>query len=310
MSVLWTVVRPHRFEVTGVAIFTALTFLVAGGLAVRLIAFGIPLACLAGDAGAACQGHRAEIPAYLETAGSWGTAALGTIALLPALSGLVLGIALVGKEIDQRTTTLAWALAPSRRRWLLLRVIPAAVAVVLASLAAGAIADELQLLRDPGVDPSRTFAHLGIRGPVVGAEALAFLGLALLVGSVLGRVLPALLLAGALAVASFVGITVLNEAWLGSETVLVYGVDGGLPGRVVEYMVQGPDGAVMRWADAYAHYGDAISQDSSGASFRTVLRVNPPELYPLVVDREAVLYSTIGLSAIVLSFAVIERRRP
>jgi hypothetical protein len=41
-----------------------------------------------------------------------------------------------------------------------------------------------------------------------------------------------------------------------------------------------------------------------------VLRVNPPEIYPLVVARMALLYSTLGLASIVLAFAVVDRRRP
>ena len=312
MSFARVLLRPHRFEAASVAVLAVLTFIVAGGLVIRLLAYAIPAECFVRAAGASCIEHQPALEAYFETAGIWGVVAVALIALMPAVSGVFFGLSLVGKELDQGTATFAWSLAPSRRRWLLLRVVPIGAAIVVIGLAAGALADVVQALREPFMDANGGLANLGIRGPVIGAEALAYFGLALLVGAVVGRVLPALILACLLVFTAFLGVTLLTDTFLSTETVLTYGVDGGVPGRVVDYMIQSPEGDVMTFHQAYLRYGEAAmeSMDGPGATFRTVLAINPPELYPIAVARMVLLYAALGLIAIVLSFAVVERRRP
>lgn len=312
MSFARSILKPHRYEVVGMAILAIATFVLAGGLIARLLSFGIPADCMGRtEPPATCIPFQPAMAQYFDAAGTWGTAAVGFIAILPALSGLILGIALVGKELDQGTTTFVWSIGPSRRRWLLERVVPVGLAIVVAGLAAGALADWLEALRSPGIDPAASYGHLGLRGPIVGAAGLAFFGLALLVGSGLGRVLPALLVAGTLVIVAYLGVTLATDAQLRTETVFVYGQDGGVPGRVVDYLVQDPSGEVMTWQEAYDRYAEVLDgPNGTPADFRTVLRVNPPEIYPLVIARMALLYATLGLVSIVLSFAVVERRRP
>lgn len=312
MSFARVLLRPHRFEAVAVAVLAALAFIVAGGLVIRLLAYAIPIECFTRAAGDSCIPWQQEMDLYRETAGSWGFAALAAIALLPAACGLLFGISLVGKELDQGTTTFAWSMAPSRRRWLLQRVLPIGLAIVLIGLAGGALGDVVATMREPFTDPNGSLSNLGIRGVVLGAETLAYFGLALLVGAVVGRVLPALLLACVLVVTAFLGVTLLTDTFLSMETVLTYGMDGGVPDRVVDYMIQSPQGEVMTYYEAYQRYGELAmeSMDGPAATFRTVLRINPPELYPFAVARMFVLYSALGLVGIVLSFAVVDRRRP
>lgn len=311
MSALPVILRSHRFEAAGFLVLVIGTVVLAGGLILRLAALGIPATCFqAGpEVGGVCLGRAADIRTYFEAAGTWGWASLAAIAILPLVTGLILGVALVGKELDRGTTTFAWSIGPSRRRWLLQRVLPVAIAVVAASLLAGVLADRLEVLRNP-TSPAQTFEHLGTRGIVVGGEALAFFGIALLVGAAVGRMLPALLMAGAVAVGAYGLVTIATGGFLASETVLINGVDGGVPDRVVEYLVRTPDGAAVTWNEAYARYGDAVDLAGLSGSFGTVLRVNPVAIYPLVVDRMTLLYVTVGLCSIVLSFAVVDRRRP
>jgi hypothetical protein len=313
MSLARVILRPHRFETAGVAVIAALAFIVAGGLAVRLLAYGIPAECFVRAAAASCIDRQPDLKAYYESAqGAFGILAVAAVMLFPAVCGVFFGLAVVGKELDQGTTTFAWSIGPSRRRWLLQRVVPIGLSIFVMCLAVGAIADALEQLRAPGTDPNGSLAMLGTRGPVIGAQAIAYFGIALLVGAVIGRILPALLLTCVLVLAAFVGITILTDAFLSTETVLIYGVDGGVPGRVVDFMIQSPEGDVMTWQQAYDRYGEAAldSEEGPSATFRTVLRVNPPELYPFAVARMFVLYAALGLVAVVLSFAVVERRRP
>jgi hypothetical protein len=312
MSLARVILRPHRVEAVAVAIVTVLAFVVAGGLVLRLLAYGIPAECFARAAGESCIEWQPEMAAYGETNGTWGFFAVAAVTLLPAVSGILFGISLVGKEIDQGTSTFAWAVAPSRRRWLLQRVLPIGVAIVIVGFAAGAIADIVAVMREPGTDPNGSLAQLGIRGPMIGAETLAYFGLALLLGAIVGRVLPALLLSIVLVFLAFGGVTALTDSFLETETVLTNGMDGGVPGRVVEYMLLSPEGDVMSYMQAYARYGEEAmeAEGGPGATFRNVLRINPPELYPIAVARMFILYAALGLAAIVLSFAVVERRRP
>jgi len=307
------VVRSHRFEVASAAVMAAFTFLVGGGLITRLVAYDLPLQCFH-DGGGICQARQADVEAYGMLARNGGEPAMLLIALLPAVLGILLGIAVVAKEVELGSATFAWSVGPSRRRWLALRVVPFAVAILIAGLVAGGLGDWIEALQNPGSDAYRTYGHLGLRGPAIAAEGLAFFGVALVTGAVIGRILPALLMACVLVIAVGVGVQLLADDQLKGDTVLRYGMDGGIPGRVVDYLIQVPTGEVMRLQDAYDRYGglldEAMMVEGGTSEFRTVLRINPPEIYPLVVARLAVLFSALGLVAIVLSFAVVERRRP
>jgi len=194
MTALRMTLRVHRFESVAVALGAAIVIGFALVVCLRLIGMGVPLACFSHAPQVAdCGASQFQIDDYLSLAGAWGFYAIGAIALLPLTAGLILGVALIGKEIDRGTTSFAWSVNPSRRRWLVARVVPVTVLLVAATLTAGLLADWLEFLRDPGTDPMTTFNHMGTRGPVVAAEALAFFGLALFLGAHFGRVLPAFL---------------------------------------------------------------------------------------------------------------------
>lgn len=312
-------VRANRLETFGVVVFALGVLGVATFVAGRLASAGIPSGCFTGAALAAeCAGLEPQVTKYLDFVGQMGFYALAGITLLPAVAGIFAGVALAGKEIDRGTVVFAWALGPSRRRWLLSRVVPVAIVLVMAGLAAGWLADQLEALRDPGVDPARSFEHLGLRGgAVIATETLAILGLALAAGALLGRILPAVLVAGLLAVGSIAGSQWLTNEQLRTETVAVLGIDGGPTGperwRVVDYRVLAPTGEILTWEEAYNRYGDpgALDGEDSGVDqLRTVLFVNPGDMYPAAAARMAVIYGAIGLASIVLATAIVDRRRP
>lgn len=319
MTNLLLALRAHRFETLAVGLFAVVSLGGAAAVVVRLMAYGIPVSCFHGEAPSlVCRGLGRDMDAYLSLARDAGFFALAGIVLLPVVAGLFLGIAMAGKEIDRGTTVFAWSLAPSRRRWLLQRVVPAALAVVAMGLLGGFFADQLEALRNPGVDPAGTFGHLGLRGPVLAGEALAVFGLALAAGAVLGRILPALLVAGALSVGAIVAVNVATDAWLHDETIVVLGVDDLAAvhpdWRIVDYRVLAPDGSILTWNQAYERYGDPgdISSvvGSGSIDLKTVLYVNPGAIYPLVIARMTLLFGALGLVSIVLAVAVVDRRRP
>jgi hypothetical protein len=318
MTGLALTIRSHRYEMLVSGALAILALAAALFVVVRLSTAGIPVECFH-QSGGSCLAFQALVQDYLSFAADKGFLALGGITILPILSGLIVGITLAGKEIDRGTVVFAWSMSPSRRRWLLARVVPIGVAVVALSLAGGFLADQLEALRDPGVDPQRSFEHIGLRGIVLGAEALAAFGVSLAAGAILGRILPALLIGGALALGSVALVTIGSDTMLRNETVWVDGGDTGPTGperwRVVDYRVRDPkDGTVITWEQAYERYGQNVDPENPEVDWSqqltTVLLVNPGEMYPLAADRMALFYAVIGLAGCVLTFAAVDRRRP
>lgn len=307
------VLRPNRFELGSLVAFALVTVLVAGGAAVRLLAFGIPAACFepSTPTAPACVAHEHLIGAYLETAAAWTLPSFAVIAILPVLAALVLGVSLVGKEIDQRTTVFAWSLSPSRRRWLLLRLVPVFLSLMAFCFIAGGLGDVLEGLRQPMINPDRNFEGLGVRGVAIAGTGLLVFGIALLSGALLGRLLPALLVSGALVTGAYLGTSLLTDGLLLGESVIGESTARTDGGRELETLVVTPEGEVISWDEAFARYGADVAQIGTEESrFRGVLRFVPGEIYPLAAARQAVLQGALGLVAISLGFMVVERRRP
>jgi hypothetical protein len=122
------------------------------------------------------------------------------------------------REVERGTAAFAWSIAPSRRRWLGV-ALPAFLAVLDEHRRRPAL-DRLELVRDHRWT-ARTLHHVGLRGVAIPAYAVAAFGIALAVGARLGRVLPALLAAGALSIASVVGASFAVDAMLDGEFIPV-----------------------------------------------------------------------------------------
>ena len=129
---------------------------------------------------------------------------------LPFVAGVVLGVPLASRELEHRTAHLAWPMAGSRVRWLVLRLVPVALLGLLA-LAPAALAGEVMTRNFyPLTDPGANFEHYGIRGPVLIARFIPALLLGAVVGLLVGRQLPALLVAGAFVAGMGAGLSVLR----------------------------------------------------------------------------------------------------
>ena len=112
--------------------------------------------------------------------------------------GLFLGVPIVGREIERGTTRLAWSLGSSRWRWYLSRVLPMAAVVVVASFVAGVAMDRFFAASTPNQDLTQSFSGYGARGGLLAARALFLFGVSVVAGAVIGRALPALIVAGLL----------------------------------------------------------------------------------------------------------------
>jgi hypothetical protein len=300
--------RMDRFELRAIAALGLGALVVSGILAVRLLSFGIPDACLGSDTlGLACQAWATRVAAYQEAARLTGPVVLAAFALLPVVGGLLVGTSLIGKEIDERTTTFAWSIGPDRRRWLALRALPPAVLLVVVTLAVGLFVDWVIWLasRRPLIELG--FDLLPFRGVAPAAAAVAALGIAMFVGAVMGRVLPTLLVAGGFVAAAYIGAGFVSDRFLENETIVV-DVATAPPGQQLDSYFQTPEGELITWDEAFARYGDDMSQWT--VTLRPYERLNVYETAPLVAARIALLDGTLGLATITLAFGVVARRRP
>jgi hypothetical protein len=156
----------------------------------------------------------AAISAFLAVNEGEASRVMVVMAYLPTAIGLALGIPLIAREIEQGTAPTVWALAASRSRWLSGRLLPVLV-ILLVFLAALATSSELLWMsRSPTGIPNR-FDDAGAHGLAVVAKGLAAFGIAAVVGAVMGRTLPTVIVAGSLSLAMLVAGGLVRGIWEG-----------------------------------------------------------------------------------------------
>ena len=203
MARIWLTLKQQRFETIAVTVFCLAVAAAAFIEAFRLNSLNFPLSCLAGG-----RVSNWLDPSAPQTACSLASRKFSDLSngmdmglvmqssyLVPFVAGITFGAPLVAKEIEQGTAPMSWALAGSRRRWLLGKILAAGLLIVPLLLVAGLAFDALQGAAIPGTDPHASFVNYSSRGVL-----LAFWGLAALLGTValgtlLGRTLPAVFLA-------------------------------------------------------------------------------------------------------------------
>lgn len=311
MSTVLAALRPLRTELLGVAGLAALVVVAAVGIAVRLIAFGIPAACFELVNGeSTCLDRQYDVYAYQSFAGNWGSSVAFFGAVFPAIAGVILGIAAVAKELDQRTAVLAWSVGPSRRQWLLQRVVPLLAIIALLGLGSTLLFAAMARLQSPGSDPMATasFELIAVSGFGPMAGGISAFGITLVIGAMLGRLLPGLLAAAAFVLFASLLIAQGNERLMSGESLVAEPMLAG-PGRQLDAMLRTPDGRVISWNDAFPDYADPnTGQPLPGVT--EMVRYVPIEILPQVAARYVLLHLLVGFAALTLAFAVVERRSP
>jgi hypothetical protein len=215
----------------------------------------------------------ATTEAFVTFTNEWGARLFAAMVALPWLVGALIGVVVVGREIEHRTATLAWMLAPDRRRWLLSRALVGAVAVALLLAVPSVMASEAERLVYPWAPPETSFNDYGLRGPLVVGRGVAAFAIALFMGAALGRVLPALLLAGVGCLGLAMGLLILLPFGQPAEP---------LPPH--DFSVPGPQ--------------PLFSHSIPGERLREV------EL------REMIFLGGLSLALVAATAAVVDRRRP
>jgi hypothetical protein len=250
----------------------------------------------------------------------WGGFARIGAFLTPFALGLILGIPVVAREIEGRTAGIAWTLSRSRSRWLIQRVLPLVVVVIVLAAAVG-IGNEFVTRTNPFAELAANpgFADYTARGWMLPVRALAVLLLAIAVGAMVPRQLPALLLAGALTLALFVGLSIGMDAWMTAEAqpILIdesgrFGPFGDGP-RIFDVAYrEDATGEVITMNDFYNRYGDVAFPDDEQApeGFTQVAIGIPEDQYATWVLRESAIVGGLALVFGGLATAVVHRRRP
>jgi len=224
---------------------------------------------------------------------------------LPILAGLFFGASLIAAELDQGTSAFSWSMALSRRHWLaetaiagVLMVLAVSVPIAGASWLLGSdLGAQLDVTSSPsGIDPS---ALLLISRP------MAALSIAALVGIILGRSLPTLI------VALVVSCLVLGALEVGFNTWRQAGVtpiDLSTPGVLyVGDRLATMDGRLLSDQEANA-------AAKNGGSYLALFQHVPVGLTPQA--RASTLACQVGLTlvtgavALLATGVLIERRRP
>jgi hypothetical protein len=242
-----------------------------------------------------------------------GFARLGGV-LTPFALGLFLGVPVVAREIEGHTAGIAWTLSRSRVRWLLQRAAPLVVMVVVVAAVVG-LSGEVLARTNPfaehRLDPG--FADYGSRGVLLPVRAATVLLLAIAMGALVPRQLPALLLAGAATLGLFVSLTIGMDAWMKAEAQPL-GMDqvekSGARVFDVAYR-ENASGKVISMNDFYNRYGDIATPDGGAPEGFTEVAIGiPGDQYGLWVLRESAVLGALALTSAGLAALIVQRRRP
>jgi hypothetical protein len=280
-------------------------------------------ACFAagGGGGVACQ----VLQERFNTLGGFGRQLLYFSFGAPFGIGLILGIPIVAREVDHSTASLAWTMSRSRVRWLLPRVAFVALVVIGLLGILAVVSDVLAQTILPQLNLAADFTWYGRRGGLLVTRGLLALGIGLTVGAILGRQLPALLVAIFATVLLFTAVSLGMDRWNETDAIeQPYGVQPSPGALHLQERLKLDDGTVLGWQEMTERYSTiSIGQDGtlytefddqglnpSNPVGRVVSLTLPGELYPTVVLRESALLAMLALLAAGLAFVVVTRRRP
>ena len=310
------VAKQHRFEL-GVSVAVALVVaLGAAMVTARLAGIGVPLSCAgtALEAPSDSAGCVSLLQAFARIYYDDASKVLAAMAVLPIAAGLLGGVPIVGRELEAGTAQFAWALSPSRVRWLMRQLI---VVGIILGVAVGLAAWGTQTLESTRRTfiPATPFENLGLYGSLGLARMVAALMVGTLVGAVSGRTLPAFII-GVLVMMGAVGLAggardywgssqpqvivddsasaafdgqVVGAAWLDEAATLISYEEG-----VALAPAGTPDPDMWLWDHGYRQVQMGITSETAGAWAAI----------------EGAGWIGLGLAAFVASTWVTSRRRP
>ena len=247
----------------------------------------------------------------------------------------------MAREIELRTTELAWSLALRRSRWLLSRLLPMLLLAFTGFVILSWLGDRLFTAMEVGREgPDLT--EVASRGSTLVARGLMALGIGLLTGALVGRTLPALVLAAVAMLAwSLVAVPTIQSTMYEDRAIWVTEIDSGwrdgagpiawLDGGYFDASRAGVDGepgvrlpedesldaymtqACGPYPETEEESPELMAFDECNERFWGQIqwsRVVPAESFGHFQVVETILGLAIGGAAILLTFPVVARRRP
>ncbi len=312
MSLTWArlTVRLSRFELMAfggfIVLMIALTVLAAGWID----SLRPPVECL-GRSDLVPPGCDAKSQAWYAAQNGIASLSVGLLIFLSFAAGVFLGVPVVAREVERGTSRLAWSLAPSRMRWYIARMVPVLVVLAILSYLAGVAVDRFTMALTPTIDLSNAFTNFGFRGLLIASRAVFIFAVGVLVGAMVGRALPAVILTAVIATIGLAGGERVHQMILASEAIAIpmdqsdngTGRSGDL---YIEQKFVLPDGTLVGWE----YFNGSDQFDANGnPKYPMVAIVVPGERYRFVETREAVVLAGGSLVALVLAGFVVSRRR-
>lgn len=229
--------------------------------------------------------------------------------------GVLLGTTAIATEIETGTVQTAWWLDPRRSRWFLARVLALGSVVFALVLVLAVVSHWFQSVRQPYFDPGASFDGYRLRGAVLLGTGLGAFAVSLFFGSLVGRTLPAIVLAVAttLGLVGLAHIVVFPNL---TERVLLVADPRApaSPDEILEERYEAPDGSILTLAAARgASPVDTSKQDFwdwLNTTFRSVPFGYPGSSYWTVALRELTLWVVASLGFAAAAWFVVRRRRP
>lgn len=213
--------KQHRFEVASGVLACLLVTALAVWVNVQLLGLGVTPDCYrAWRIGTPTDACAELVDRFARLDGEYGSLVFAAMAVLPLIVGLLGGVTIVGGEIEARTAQTAWALAGSRAAWLGRQLWPVLL-ILGAGIGLAAIAvSNLEATRAAlGTYPFHNFA---LYGPLVVLRWLAAFGVGLAIGAVVGRTLPALIVAAVLVGVLLTSTLALRAWWMNQQPQIVF----------------------------------------------------------------------------------------
>ncbi len=344
---VWLTWKMHRFEVIAGVLLIGLLAISAWIMTGHITSLGLSDACWPRDADGnyatnACDSLMNDF--YSITSSEGGFVRIG-LALVAPIVGLILGVPIVARELELRTTSFAWSLQASRSHWLASRALPmllvAMVAFVVLGIMGSMFFDTLAVGRQ-----GAALTEVASGGAALVARGLMAVGVALLVGALTGRTMPAFIIAAIVVVAwSVMGVTMIqaqlshgwavwtpsnDDSWQTGQLGYIAYVDhgnfdttkpgeDGQPGARFDFDTldreaiatcgNAPDDDSGESAEfrAWADCADPIYQRGNDAGWNLTV---PASRYGDYVAVDTLASLLVGGLAILLTFPVVARRRP
>ena len=307
--------RLSRFEISGLALASAIVTAAALIVARQLQSLVLSGPCQALIQGGTDSSDLARCPGIRQFADVQPTGSLILVAasVLPLVAGALMGSQLVARDVDYRSAQLTWWLSTSRFRWLVERVVPLGLLMIVLFTPTAIASTMLESSMNPNIDVWHSFIDFGQWGPLFVTSAIAALAVGVLTGSVLGRILPSLLVSVAAAALLYMALPELS--------VLAQSPDvfaSGQPIAPGSVLVSGgcrqTDGTVLSIDAVRANAPASLPPEEQmgwvGQHCQSVELAIPADRAPIATVTAALLAGAIALVAFGAAAAVVTRRRP